>query len=239
MCFPGSRASICPRDPDAGAFPGFALTRGETAFMEQVAILIPLIGLGFIMNERIRDIVISLLLALFLFPLMVFIGAVIFLVFGCPVLYSEKRVGLGGRPFTIYKFRTLNGWNAGTEGLFDRIVKNGMPRKSRGGFFQTLRKHSLDELPQLWNVLRGEMSLVGPRPVPEEELSYRYGSESMLVVSVRPGLTGLWQVSGRSDLSPEMRRRLDLDYVARRSGRLDRWIILRTFPAVLSGRGAY
>jgi exopolysaccharide production protein ExoY len=194
------------------------------------------------MPHRIRDFLIGLLLAAVLFPLMATIGAVIFLVWGRPVFYSEKRVGLHGRTFTIYKFRTLHsrrGRGKVAEDLEDRILKNGFPEGCRGGFFKALRKYSLDELPQIWNVLAGDMSIVGPRPMPEKELRYRFGSEASRVTSVRPGLTGLWQISGRNDLSPEERRRLDLCYVETRNARLDYRIILKTVYAVLSGRGAY
>ena len=130
--------------------------------MEQTVAPIPLIESGFFMRERIRDIVIALFLAVSLFPVMVFIGAVIFLAFGRPVLYSEKRVGLGGRLFTIYKFRTLNGRWRSSDDLSGRILKNGTPENCRRPFFRVLRRYSLDELPQVMNVLAGDMSIVGP-----------------------------------------------------------------------------
>jgi len=213
--------------------------------MERKEILsqrIPLVRFILSMPRRVRDFVIALILAVLLFPLMAVIGAIIFLVRGRPVFYSEKRVGLQGKVFTLHKFRTLDAGRVRTtpsEDLSGRILKNGTPENCRGVFFQALRKYSLDELPQIWNVLSGEMSIVGPRPMPEKELRYRFGPDFPRVVSVRPGLTGLWQVSGRNDLSPEERRRMDLDYVEKRNTRLDCRIILRTFSAVLSGRGAY
>jgi lipopolysaccharide/colanic/teichoic acid biosynthesis glycosyltransferase len=189
-----------------------------------------------------RDFLIALVMFIFLFPLMLVIGAGIFLAFGKPVLYSEKRAGLRGREYTLYKFRTLDPApksRAPAHEITYRINKNGTPESCRRPFFRLLRKYSLDELPQVWNVLIGEMSVVGPRPMPVWELNYRFGPDASKITSVRPGLTGLWQVNGRNDLSAEERRRIDLYYVENRNGRLDFRIILRTFSAVLSGRGAY
>ena len=120
-----------------------------------------------------------------------------------------------------------------------RIYKNGTPQTCCDWFCGLLRKYSIDELPQLWNILRGDMALVGPRPMPLDELRLRFGNAAAAVVSVRPGLTGLWQVSGRNDLSPEDRRRLDIQYVQNGSFLLDARIMLKTVTAVLSGRGAY
>jgi lipopolysaccharide/colanic/teichoic acid biosynthesis glycosyltransferase len=111
------------------------------------------------------------------------------------------------------------------------------PRTTRIG--SMLRKLSLDELPQLWNVIRGEMSLVGPRPLLADELRTKYGPAASQVLSVRPGLTGLWQVSGRSATSYEERVQLDVSYVERQSLHLDLWIIARTPIAVLTMRGAH
>ncbi|HPC02581.1 MAG TPA: sugar transferase [Syntrophales bacterium] len=194
------------------------------------------------MEDRIRNFLIALVLAFLLFPVTASIGAIIRLSRGRPVLYSEKRVGLDGRAFTLHKFRTLDPAPARRDprdDLAGRVLKNGTPGGCRGPFFRALRKYSLDELPQIWNILRGEMAVVGPRPMPEEELLYRFGADSRKVTSVRPGLTGLWQINGRSDLSPEKRRTMDLFYVEHRSRRLDLEIIFKTFSAVLSGRGAY
>jgi lipopolysaccharide/colanic/teichoic acid biosynthesis glycosyltransferase len=194
------------------------------------------------MKHRLWNFLIALALALFLFPIIVAIGAIILLTRSGPVFYSEKRVGFDGKAFTLYKFRTLE--SAGDrwippDDLAGRVLKNGTPGGCRGRFFRALRKYSLDELPQIWNVLRGDMAVVGPRPMPEWELLYRFGADFRTVTSVRPGLTGLWQINGRSDLSPEKRRTMDLLYVERRSRRLDLIIIFKTFSAVLSGRGAY
>jgi lipopolysaccharide/colanic/teichoic acid biosynthesis glycosyltransferase len=194
------------------------------------------------MPRRMRDFCIALFLSGLLLPLMASIGTLILLVWGRPVFYSEKRVGLHGKTFMIYKFQTLHPGRHRrnvAEDLKDRVLKNGFPENSRGSFFRALRRYSFDELPQLWNVLAGDMSIVGPRPMPEEELRYRFGTEASRVTSVRPGLTGLWQVSGRNDLSPEERRRLDLCYVEMRNTLLDYRIIVKTIRTVVSGKGAY
>jgi len=197
---------------------------------------------SFPLRYRIRDFLIALILTIILFPLIVAISAIILFFKGRPVFYSEKRVGLQGRIFTLHKFRTLEpGRVMGntTDDLDGRVLKNGTPENCRGWFFKALRKYSLDELPQIWNVLAGNMSIVGPRPMPKQELQYRFGSDASKVTSILPGLTGLWQISGRNDLSPEERFRLDLYYVEKRNAWLDYKIIFKTFFAVLSGRGAY
>lgn len=194
------------------------------------------------MAYRVRDFSLSLFMTVFFFPVIAIIGALIIFVYGRPVFYSEKRMGLHGRLFTLYKFRTLKpvqGQVKEKDDLEGRVLKNGTPENCRGGFFKFLRKYSLDELPQIWNVLAGDMSIVGPRPMPAHELLHRFGSDASKITSVRPGLTGLWQINGRNDLSAEERRRLDLGYVETRSVLLDCKIILKTFSAVLSGRGAY
>ena len=161
-----------------------------------------------------------------------------------PILYRSRRVGEGGRVFSFLKFRSMV---RNAEMLRDELVHLNEvdgpvfkiardPRITRVGAF--LRRSSLDELPQLWNVWRGDMSLVGPRPpIPEEVLHYQ--PWQMRRLSVRPGLTCLWQVSGRSRVGFDEWMRMDLEYIDRRSFRLDLSILLRTVPAVLSGKGAY
>lgn len=161
-----------------------------------------------------------------------------------PVFYRQRRVGKGGREFTIVKFRTMvvdahamvGGLATSNEGsgLLFKMRKD--PRVTRVGAL--LRRYSLDELPQLLNVLAGTMSLVGPRPpLPEE--SARYEPDVRRRLLVKPGLTGLWQVSGRSDLSWDEAVRLDLRYVEDWSLALDALILWKTFRAVFSGQGAY
>lgn len=194
------------------------------------------------MRYRVRDLLLAFILIILLFPLVALIGMAILLIHGRPVFFLEKRVGLHGRLFTIYKFRTLAVKPEQATALDDlngRIAKNGAPENCPGVFFKFLRRYSLDELPQIWNVLMGSMSLVGPRPMPAGELEHRFGPDAAKVTSVLPGMTGLWQVSGRNDLPAEERRRLDLVYVETKSAFLDFRIMRKTVYAVLSGRGAY
>ena len=161
-----------------------------------------------------------------------------------PVLYRSTRVGLGGRTFTFYKLRSMvHGadktrhqiahLNEVTGPVF-KIARD--PRITRVG--RILRRTSLDELPQVFNVLKGDMTLVGPRPpIPEEVVQYEPWQLRRL--SVRPGITCLWQVSGRSRLGFDEWMRLDKEYVERRGFGLDMAILVRTIPAVLGGKGAY
>jgi lipopolysaccharide/colanic/teichoic acid biosynthesis glycosyltransferase len=161
-----------------------------------------------------------------------------------PVFYRSYRPGIGGRCFPCLKFRTMV---AGAEQLQDRLEEqNEMggalfkmrsdPRVTRVGRF--LRRWSLDELPQLFNVLRGEMSLVGPRPLPQRDYD-RLDDWHRKRYLVLPGMTGLWQVSGRSELDFDELVRLDFLYLERWSVFLDLTIILKTIPAVIRARGAW
>jgi exopolysaccharide biosynthesis polyprenyl glycosylphosphotransferase len=161
-----------------------------------------------------------------------------------PVIFRQARVGIGGKLFEMYKFRSMReGAEAEIEQLRGRNEADGPifkirddPRRTRVG--RLLRRTSLDELPQLWNVLRGEMSLVGPRPpTPTEVDGYMDWHRKRLEVS--PGLTGLWQVSGRSLLSFDEMVLLDIYYIEHWSLWLDFKILLRTIPQVLFGNGAY
>jgi Undecaprenyl-phosphate galactose phosphotransferase WbaP len=165
-----------------------------------------------------------------------------------PVFYGHRRIGLGHSTFHIWKLRTMqvngdqllrqalaNNEELREEWLRDRKLRHD-PRVTRVGRF--LRKTSLDELPQVWNVLRGEMSLVGPRPIVEEEIT-NYGQSFALYCRVTPGLTGLWQVSGRNEVSCRDRVRLDSYYVRNWSPWLDLYILARTARVVLTGAGAY
>lgn len=168
---------------------------------------------------------------------------------GGPAFFAHQRVGRGGKLFGCLKFRSMvvdsqarleallaNDPTARAEWEATRKLKND-PRITRIGSF--LRSTSLDELPQLINVLLGEMSLVGPRPVQEAEIDRYYGASAAHYMAVRPGITGLWQVSGRSETSYESRVALDVSYVSRPSLLADISILLRTPVAVLSRRGAH
>lgn len=166
-----------------------------------------------------------------------------------PILFAQQRIGRGGKPFLCYKFRTMHldaeerllnlleeNPEYKKEWLERRKLKND-PRISGIGSF--LRKTSLDELPQFWNVLKGDMSVVGPRPVVTDEIIEHYGPKASKILSIRPGITGVWQVTGRSDTSYERRIALDEHYIDNRSLLYDLWIIVKTIPAMLFRRGAY
>jgi len=164
------------------------------------------------------------------------------------LIYSQIRIGKDGRRFKVYKFRTMvlnadqvlqryldSSPRLRAEWLATHKLKKD-PRITRVGAI--LRKLSLDELPQLWNIFIGDMSMIGPRPIVEAEIK-KYGNCFELYKHVRPGLTGLWQVSGRSDTSYEERVELDKYYILNRSLKLDIQIILKTVTVVLNGKGAY
>jgi lipopolysaccharide/colanic/teichoic acid biosynthesis glycosyltransferase len=161
------------------------------------------------------------------------------------VFYGQERIGLSGEPFTMLKFRSMVTdadahlarllAEQGTDGKPLFKVKDD-PRVTRIG--KVLRRYSIDELPQLLNVVTGDMSLVGPRPPLESEVA-TYADRVQRRLHVRPGLTGLWQVSGRADLSWEESVRLDLRYVDNWSLAMDLLILWKTFRAVVGGRGAY
>ena len=194
--------------------------------------------------KRIFDIVISLAALVVLSPVIVIVAAVIKLESRGPVFFAQKRMGKDGKIFNLYKFRSMV-MNA--ESMFETVVaqKGGGiirfqakddPRMTRFG--RVIRKLSIDELPQLINVLKGDMSLVGPRPpVPIEVEKYSAWHRKRL--RVRPGITGLWQVSGRSELPFEDMVRLDIYYIENWSLWMDFRIILRTIPTVIFGAGAY
>jgi exopolysaccharide production protein ExoY len=190
----------------------------------------------------------ALLALVLLLPMLLMVAALIWLRDPGPVLFAHPRVGQGGRMFRCLKFRTMvrNGDEvlarhlerspeAAREWEETRKLRDD-PRVTRLG--RTLRKTSIDELPQLINVLKGEMSLVGPRPIVEAEARH-YGAVMREYTAVRPGLTGLWQVGGRSDTTYAERVRLDQTYVRTQSLALDLKIILRTVVVVLKGRGSY
>ena len=198
--------------------------------------------------KRTLDVVASASALLFLAPLLLIISALVMLD-GGPAVFGHKRVGRDGRPFRCLKFRSMV-TDAG-EALAKLLREDPEaarlwaetrklprdPRITRIGRF--LRATSLDELPQLVNVLRGEMSLVGPRPVVQDELDEHYGVAAASYLSVRPGITGLWQISGRSDTTYAERVALDCRYVREFTFWGDLRILFRTVPAVLFGRGAY
>jgi lipopolysaccharide/colanic/teichoic acid biosynthesis glycosyltransferase len=201
---------------------------------------------------RAIDLVIAPVLLVLLSPVLIAIAIAIRLDSSGPVLFRQRRLGRGMRPFTVLKFRTMRqgvsqelhrefviSLIAGDEpGRVDgkpQFKLSVDPRVTRLGHF--LRRSSLDELPQLFNVLRGDMSLVGPRPAIEYEVEH-YPAAWLARFGVKPGLTGLWQVSGRSELAMADMVRLDIEYAERRSAWLNLSILLRTIPVVLLARGA-
>ncbi len=194
--------------------------------------------------KRLVDVCVSIAALAVLFPLMLIVAAAIKVESKGPVFFTQKRVGRDGRIFDLFKFRSMV---AGAEEMFEKVVAqrggNMIRFKAKDdprvtGFGKTIRKFSIDELPQLINVLLGDMSLVGPRPPVPIEVE-RYSAWHRKRLRVRPGLTGLWQVSGRSELPFEDMIRLDIYYIENWSLWMDFRIVLRTVPTVLFGRGAY
>ena len=194
--------------------------------------------------RRTLDVVVSAAALLLLLPLLVLVALLIRLDSSGSVLFVQTRVGKDGHLFPVFKFRSM--FTNAEDSLSSVLAANERtgpvfkmkrdPRITRVG--RTLRRCSLDEVPQLLNVLRGEMSLVGPRPALPREVSL-YTPSQRVRLSVTPGLTGLWQVSGRAELSFEQSVALDLEYVRRQCLGLNVVLILRTIPAVITGHGAY
>jgi lipopolysaccharide/colanic/teichoic acid biosynthesis glycosyltransferase len=179
--------------------------------------------------KRAFDLIVAALLLLLLSPLIVTTALLVLVFLGTPVLFRQRRPGREGRPFTICKFRTMRDLRDA-----DGLVLGDADRLTRLGRF--LRRTSLDELPELWNVLRGEMSLVGPRPLLMEYLP-RYSPEQRRRHQVRPGITGWTQVNGRNALTWDEKLRLDVWYVDHRSMWLDFKILLRTVATVVTREG--
>lgn len=198
--------------------------------------------------KRIFDVIASAAFLIVGLPLGLAIAVAIKLETRGPVLFRHTRIGRDRRPFRMWKFRSmvqnadalLNDYLGKHPELLDEWQQTHKlkqdPRVT--GVGRLLRRSSLDELPQLWNVLRGDMSMVGPRPIVEEELA-RYGSAASLYLRVPPGLTGLWQISGRNDTSYRQRVDLDTRYICNWSIGLDLLVLLKTVRVVLRGHGAY
>jgi len=197
--------------------------------------------------RRLFDLLGASFLLIVLSPLLLTIALAVWLDSGLPIIYRYERLGRYGERITVLKFRTMRDGShhhlqellstdeaRALEYSINRKLRND-PRRTRIGTF--LRRTSLDELPQLVNVLAGEMSLIGPRPYFPDELFER--PEAADILRVRPGITGLWQINGRSDRTFEERVGFDLEYVRRRGIDLDVRILIGTIAAVLTGRGAY
>ncbi len=199
--------------------------------------------------KRAFDIFFSLFFLILISPLFLLISLSIKLTSPGPIFYSQKRVGKDKKPFFFWKFRTMY---VNAEALLQDLLKQDPylrreweknwklkqdPRITMVG--RLLRKTSLDELPQFWNVLKGDMSIVGPRPAEEDEVSRHFKGKAAKILSVRPGITGLWQVSGRSFLSCREKVRLNEQYVDTRSFSLDLRLIAKTILVIFSSKGAY
>jgi lipopolysaccharide/colanic/teichoic acid biosynthesis glycosyltransferase len=200
--------------------------------------------LGYRLVKRLLDVTAALAGLGLLLPLFPFIVLLIKLETQGPVFFRQQRVGRRGILFDCFKFRSM------TEDAEDRKEELAHLNEATGAAFKMkddpritgvgrfLRRSSLDEFPQLWNVLRGEMSIVGPRPQIAEEV-LQYTPRQALRLLVKPGLTCLWQISGRSHLDFEAWMELDLEYVRRRSLAFDLHVLTRTLPAVIERKGAY
>jgi exopolysaccharide production protein ExoY len=199
-------------------------------------------------EKRLFDIAVATLAIVLLLPLFVFVALTLLALQGRPILIAHERVGFRGRRFRCLKFRTMM-TNAG-EVLARHLQENPDARAEWNDTHKlrrdprvtpigaVLRKCSVDELPQLFNIVRGDMSLVGPRPIVDDEVA-KYGPHIRYYRQVRPGLTGLWQISGRSDTSYHERIELDTQYVRYHTLGRDLTIIMKTIPAVLQSRGSY
>jgi exopolysaccharide biosynthesis polyprenyl glycosylphosphotransferase len=197
------------------------------------------------LTKRALDVLISALALTLLSPLIVVVAFLVKVESKGSAVFKQERVGLNGVPFTMWKFRSmfidaearrlvLELENEMPTGVTFKMKKD--PRITRVGAM--IRKTSIDELPQLLNVLKGDMSLVGPRPpLPSEVLQYSRADRHRLTVT--PGITCIWQISGRSNIPFEQQVKLDIQYIEKQSLWLDLWILLQTIPAVLKARGAY
>jgi exopolysaccharide biosynthesis polyprenyl glycosylphosphotransferase len=194
--------------------------------------------------KRVIDIFLGSALLVLLSPIMLISALLVKLSLPGPIIFKQRRAGLHGRPFVVYKFRTMvDGAEGMLHALANRSVTRGPVFKDRADVRVTpigrlLRRFSIDELPQLFNVLAGDMSLVGPRPLPLHEATEILGVHRRRF-SMRPGITCLWQVNGRSNVEFSKWMSYDLQYVDRWSLWLDAKLLVQTIPAVLSGKGAY
>jgi lipopolysaccharide/colanic/teichoic acid biosynthesis glycosyltransferase len=213
-----------PSDPSTAVAFERDLMRTDTAIVVRVA-------------RRALDLALTLLMLVAMLPLMLVAALAIRIDSPGPVLFRQRRVGRDMKPFTMLKFRSMKvAADASPHREYVRALITGTEddRVTRVG--RLLRKTSIDELPQLWNVLRGEMSLVGPRPVIAYEVEH-YPKWYLRRFAARPGLTGLWQVSGRNQRTYEEMVRFDIEYAERQSLRLDLLILIKTLWVVIGGKG--
>jgi lipopolysaccharide/colanic/teichoic acid biosynthesis glycosyltransferase len=204
--------------------------------------------LGKSWRGRVFDILLSAGGLVFLSPVMIATALAIYLEDGGPILFSQARLGFAGKTFRCFKFRSMC---VDAEARLEALLESSPTAKAQWerdhklkidpritAIGAILRKFSLDELPQLLNVLKGDMTLVGPRPIIQAEV-WRYGRRFHYYCAVKPGLTGLWQISGRSDSTYRARVAMDVVYSRRRGPLLDLKILAATIPAVISSRGSY
>lgn len=236
-CEQSNTTPILNEDQDSGSSPPISLESYKMASHSR----------WLLVSKRMIDIVISMLFLVGFSWIYIILALGVALSSGVPVIYSQKRYGQGGRQFNFYKFRSMMlnasevfeahlAENPAARSQWDNFQKLDCdPRVTSFGNF--LRKTSLDELPQFWNVLKGDMSLVGPRPCMVSQRGL-YGSGWGYYCSVRPGITGLWQVSGRNGLSFKKRVALDAQYVKSLSVRTDAFIFVKTIAVVITGNGS-
>ncbi len=200
--------------------------------------------------KRLFDILFSLFILTLGFPIFCLIAVLIYITSKGNPIYAQKRIGRAGKEFWCYKFRTMH---LGSEKRLKELLESSEdlkkewetsfklkndPRVTSIG--ACLRKTSLDEFPQFWNVLKGDLSIVGPRPVVEQEINQYYKEKATKILSVRPGVTGLWQISGRNDVEDYQKRiLLDEFYIDKQSFWFDLKLIAKTIPAVFFSKGAY
>jgi exopolysaccharide production protein ExoY len=199
--------------------------------------------------KRLFDLTFTLAVLICGAPIFLIIALLIKLTSPGPVLYKQQRIGQYGAPIFCYKFRSM--YKNADKKLKELLASNPKLQEEWNTYYKLktdpritplgnfLRKTSLDELPQFFNVLLGDLSIVGPRPVTEHEIKTYYKDRASLILSVRPGITGLWQTSGRSHLSFDERLILEERYVKERSFILDLKLIAKTIPAMLHSKGAY
>lgn len=203
-----------------------------------------LVTKGSLKLKRLIDIVGSTIGLILLSPVFALLYIAVRIEDGPPAFFTQERIGKSGLPFQMYKFRSMIKNAESMRGDLEDLNEAGGiifkikrdPRITRVGHF--MRRYSLDELPQLFNVLKGDMSLVGPRPHPTVDVS-RYSIEQRRRLDITPGITCFWQVSGRSEIGFEKQVDLDLQYIQSQSLWLDIILLLKTIPAVIFGRGAY
>lgn len=231
---------------------GIATTGGEISIIEDVPLLNVNINLAKPWNLYIKnffDLAATILLLILLLPFLLIISGLLLAFDGRPIIFSQERLGRRGKTFKMYKFRTMYrdaekklheylSANVEASKEWEKFMKLKGPDPRVTPLGRLIRKFSIDELPQLFNVLKGEMSLIGPRPYLPREIE-KMGAHKNVILRVKPGITGLWQVSGRNLLTFEERLKLDEFYVRNWSLWLDAVILFKSFVVVLKGEGAY